>query len=518
MSQSFARRNFLQGAALAGAAAGSLAGFTWPAAAQQRGGTLRIGVPESFSSLDPFKRIGRLDYNAVINIFDTLITYGPDYIPQPMLAERWERVNDLTWRFTLKQGVTFHDGAPFDAEAAKYSIEKMRTGNFGTQFRPIQEVVVTGPNTIEIRCSTAFPTILAQFTQQYASIVSPRAYEATGDNFGRQPVGSGPFRVERLEPSRELVLARNPNYWRRDGSGNALPHLDRVVWRVLPDLETASLALQNNEIEFLYSVPLPFVAPLSRNANVRISEAPTLGWEYIMFHCQQRPFDNVHARRAVQLAIDRQAIVETVSFGRAVPALGPITPRSWAYDPAIERSGFYGARANRDRARQELAQAGMPNGFEFPLIHPTSTTFNALAQALQSQLAEVGIRVALQGKEIGAVLDDLFASRFQALMIDWSGRIDEALTFPAFFGTGGGNNFGRFSNAEIDRVVTAAGAATEIPARAALYREAQTLIIQESPHVWITVPSELRAHRTNVEGFTNYGDVRIRAETITLRR
>jgi ABC-type transport system substrate-binding protein len=516
MNSTHARRDILKAGGLALAAAGLPLVAGSPARAQAAGATLRIGVQENFASLDPYKRIGRLDYNGVINIFDTLVTYGKDYVPKPMLAESWTLVNPTTWRFALRKDVMFHDDTAFDAAAAKYSIDKARAGQFGSQFRAISEVAVVDASTIEVRCSAPFPTILVQLAQQYASMVSPKAYEAAGDNFGRQPVGSGPFKLQSFEPNRQLVLSRNEKYWRKDAQGRAMPYLAGLTWRVMPDGETASLALQNNEIDFLDAVPLAFAGVLARNANLVVDEAPTVGWEYIMFNCSTAPFDNRHLRRALQLAVDRQAIVETVSFGRARPAFGPITPGSWAYDKSVETGGFYGARAAKDAARRELAAAGVPNGFEFTLVHPTSSTFNAMAQALQAQLGEIGVKVNLQGKQIGAVLDDLFGSKFQALMIDWGGRIDEALVFPAFFGTGGGNNFGKYSNPEVDRLVTAAGEAPDIAARSLLYQQAQKLITEDSAHVWLTVPSEIKAYTRRVRGFVNFGDWRLRAETITL--
>lgn len=518
MSFDMDRRQFLERLSLSAATlvGGSLT-LSVPAASAEAGtATLRIGVPENFSSLDPYKKIGRLDYNAVINIFDTLVTYGPDFVPLPALAESWEQANDKTWRFKLRQGVTFHDGTPFDAQAAKYSIGKMKTSNFGSQFDPISDVVVIDPATIEVHCSTPFPTILVQFTQQYASIVSPKAYEAVGGTFGRMPVGTGPFKVATFDPSRELVLVKNPGYWRKDEAGKPMPYLERVVWTVLPDNETASLALQNKEIDVLYTVPIAFASALAGDAGVKVVETPTLGWNYIMFHCQSPPFDNPHLRRAVQLGIDRQAIIDTVTFGHGVAALGPIAPGSWAYDPSTKTSGLIGTTARIEEARKELAAGGMAGGFAFTLTYPTEAPFDAMAQAMQSQLAAVGIRVDLDGKDIGAALDQLFASKFTALLIDWSGRIDEALAMPSFFSTGGGNNFGKYSNPQVDALLARAGASTEIAERKALYAEAQKLIVADSPHAWISVPTEIRAVRANVRGFVNYGDVRIRASAISV--
>lgn len=511
------RRLFLKSATAGVAVAGSgwLAALRHPAHAATRGGTLVIGVPESFSSLDPFRRIGRLDYNAVINLLDTLVTYGPDAIPAPGLAESWERPDELTWRFRLREGVSFSDGTPFDAEAVVFCFGKIREGNFGGQFARITSVVATASHALEVRTSERFPTLLVELAQQYASMVSPAAVAAAGDGFGRMPVGSGPFRIESFDPGRELVMVRNEGWWRRDAEGVAMPYLDRVVWRVLPDAETAALSLSTGEIDFLYALPAPMAPMMAASPDITVSAAPTFGWEYLFFHCGQPPFDNVHARRAVQFAIDRQAIVDAVSFGTGTPASGPITPASWAFNRANPGGGLIAPRANPAAAKAELAAAGLADGFEMTMIHPTFPHLTAMAQAVQAQLAEVGIRVTLDGKEIGGVLDHLFASNFTCLLIDWGGRIDEALVFNSFFRTGGGNNFGKFSDAEIDALIDAAAAAATVEERARIYQEAELKLVAASPLAWISIPSELRALRKGISGFVNHGDYRLRAWQIS---
>jgi len=485
-------------------------GLAGPAAAQDHGGTLTVAVPETFSGFDPFEDIGRLDYNVAVNVFDTLTTYGPDYVPRPMLAESWEQTDETTWVFTLRQGVVFHDGTAFDAEAAKYSLDKLLASSFGDQFEAVETVEATGEHEITVTTARPMPTLLAQLTQPYAAMVSPTAYEADPEGFAQNPVGSGPFAFASWDQRSSLTLERNADYWRTDADGEAYPYLDAVEWEILPDAESAALALQAGEVDLLYKVPLPFVQALEAAPATEVYETPTLGWEFVMFRVDRPPFDNRHLRRAVQFAIDRQAIVETVAFGHAVPALGPIPPNSWAYDPAIETEGEIAATDQPNKVDAELEAAGMPDGFSFTLVHPTLEPFNALAQALQGQLAEHDITVELDGKEIGAALDDLFSSNFEALLIDWSGRIDEALTFPSFFTTDGFNTFGKYGNPAVDPLVAEAGEVSDIERRAELYQEAQDLIVADSPLAWITVPTELKAARAEVEGFTNYGDQRMR--------
>src|SRR5262249_23545989 len=148
---------------------------------------------------------------------------------------------------------------------------------------------------------------------------------------------------------------------------------------------------------------------------------------------------------AVQFAIDRKSIVEGVLLGDGVAALGPIAPRSWAYDSSITTNGTFGETANLAKAKTELAAAGTPQGFEFTMLYPSEDPFTGIAQAVKAQLAAVGINAKLEGKDFGALLDDLDAAKFQALMIDWSGRIDENLSFATFFRTDGSNNVGKYN-------------------------------------------------------------------------
>ncbi len=508
------RRHFLEVSAL-GLAAVAAPPFTRTTAlaatgAISRGGTLRIGVPERFTGFDIFGTRSRTDYQATDNILDRLVTYDAHFVPRGMLAESWRAVDSTTWVFTLRSGVSFHDGTPFNAAAAAFSIDRLRQSPFKSQVARISRVSAVNDTTLEIKVSQPFPTLPAVLTQSFASIVSPTAYQKLGPaGFSKAPVGTGPFRFVSWNPSAELVLAANPHYWRTDPSGGRYPYVQKVVWKILPDVAAATLALQAGDVDLITTVSLPSVSQLASGPGTKVSETPTLGWNYIFLNTRTTPFNDVHKRRAVQYAIDRKAIVDAVLLGHGVPMLGPLPPNSWAYDPSITTKGLYGPHADVKKARQELAAAHAAGGFAFSLTYPTLDPFTGVAQAVKAQLAAVGITANLDGREIGTVLDNMFVSKFQALNIDWSGRIDEDLSTAAFYETKGANNFEQYSNPTVDGLLKQAGSITDRSRRAVLYHRAQALINADAPIILLFFPTQTIGLRSNVQGFQNLGDQRI---------
>ena len=492
-----------------------LVGTAGPVLAQNpsQGGTLSVGMPETFKGFNPYVQIGRQGFNVAINVFGTLVTYGPDYVPKPLLATSWEQMNPRKWRFHLRKGVVFHDGTSFDAEYVKYSLERVREGRFGENLKRVTEILVVDSNTIDIVLSEPFPVLPAVLTQQFASIVSPSAFEQLGvDKFSKQPVGSGPFRFDSQNSMGSVTLVRNEDYWRKDDNGNSYPYLDKVIYQIVPDRQTAALAMQAGDIDFNYEIPLPFVDSFKADPNIEVIETPTLGWFFIFLNTGKSPFADVHKRRAFQLAVDRESIVEAILLGDGVVALGPIAPSSWAYDSEIETKGFYGPKAEREKAKAELEAGG--GGFEFTMVYPAEDPFTGIAQAIHGQLGDIGIKVNLIGKDFGGALDDMVAGNYEALMMDWSGRIDEDLVFAPYFTTGGSSNFGNYSNQKVDDLINKAGSSSNLEERKQLYGEAQNLIVEDSPLIWINYPTDRKTMLINVIGYENVGDYRMRFHNV----
>lgn len=488
------------------------------AGAVQRGGTLRIAMPEPFTGFEPFKNRTRVDYQAIGAMFDKLFTYDAELVPEGELVEDWENPDDATWILHLRENVTFHDGTPWDADAAVFNLEQLKTSDQGaSQLERISDVVAVDESTVEITVSAPFPTLPITLSQSFTAMVSPTAFQELGpEEFARNPVGTGPFRFVSWDPSADLVVEANPDYWRAGDDDAPLPYLDRVEFKTLPDAEASVLALQAGDVDVVIVVPLSSVESLEAGADTEIVSVPTQGWHYLFLNNQEEPFSDVNKRRAVQLAIDRQAIVDTVMFGTSIPALSPIAPGSWAYDPTVESGGVYGTTADVEGARAALTAAGTPNGFEFDLICPNQDPFATMCQAVKGQLEAVGITANLDVREISGVLDDMFASNFSALAINWRGAEDPELHVTPFFHAEGGNNFGRYSNPEVDRLLEEAGRLADQDQRADLYHEAQNIILDEAALVLIDHPSEIRALRSNVESWRAIGDQRLYLQYVWL--
>jgi peptide/nickel transport system substrate-binding protein len=500
-------------------AATAAAGSAAPVAkAPTRGGTLRVGIPEQFKGFDPFALIGRRDYQALQNICDTLFTYGPNYAPTGLLVDRWSSAG-TRWTLHLRRDVKFTDGTPLDASAVKFSLVQVKRGPFGSQIAAITRIDTPNPLTVRITLNKPLPALPAILTQQQTSIVSASAYRKEGSKgFARKPVCSGPFMVASWNGTGDLTLKRNPNYWRKDAAGQRLPYLDGIVFKTLPDPQAEVAALQAGDVDMIYSVPAPLVPTLEKPPT-RVAVRAGLGWVYFFLNTQSALLTNVHLRRAIELAVDRNAIVAAAASGLGAPALGPINTTSWAYDPSIKKNGFYRATANLAKARQELAAGGEPKGFKFTLEYPTEDPFNTGAQIVKSQLAAIGIDVNLLGKDIGAVLDDLFATKFDGgLMIDFSGRIDPELGMAAFYRTKDANNFSQYSNPQVDQLLNTAARITSQKRRAALYQRVQTIVNEDAPIILLYFPDDVKGLRSNVRGFVDLGDERPQLATVWLSK
>lgn len=486
----------------------------------QRGGTLRIAMPEPFTGFEPFNNRTRVDYQAIGVIFDKLFTYDDELVPQGELVEDWEDPDESTWILHLREGVTFHDGTPWNADAAVFNLEQLRESDQGaSQLERVSDVTAVDDTTVEIALSAPFPTLPITLSQSFTAMVSPTAFEEMGpEEFARSPVGTGPFRFVSWDPSADLMVEANPDYWDTDDVGESLPYVDGVEFRTLPDAEASVLALQAGDVDVVIVVPLSSVELLASDPDTQIVSVPTQGWQYLFLNNEQEPFSDVDKRRAVQLAIDRQAIIDTVMFGTSTPALSPLAPGSWAYDPTVQSEGAYGPTADVEGALAALDAAGTPDGFEFDLICPSQDPFAAMCQAIKSQLAAVGIMANLDVRDISGVLDDMFASNFSALAINWRGAEDPDLQITPFFATEGGNNFGNYSNPEVDELLQEAGSVADREQRADLYHQAQEIIQDEAALVLIDHPSEIRALRSNVRGWRAIGDQRLYLQPVWLEQ
>ena len=366
-----------------------------------------VAIGEEAESLDPPTSMLFTSEVYQQHIFDTLVGIeGDDLKPVGLLAERWETVNPTTWRFHLRRGVKFHNGKALEAEDVRYSFQQYADAQNrrSVYARGIQKVEVRDANTVDL--ITAEPQASLLFNLTRLQILPRDAREKAGaQGFNQQPIGTGPYRFVEWKRDQQLVLEANPAYWR----GTVNPK--RLVFRPIKDATTRAAELRSGGVDVIAGPPVPQLDALDSGETQVV---PVKGGRIIiyLFNVTQPPFDKQKVREAVNLAVNREAIVKNVLGGRGVVMAGPFTSAWLGFDPAVKPHAYDPARA-----RQLLAEAGFPQGFEttWAISSGVFLKDTEIAEAVASQLRQVGVRVKLTPTERAKIQKDVQEGTFQGM-------------------------------------------------------------------------------------------------------
>ncbi len=454
---------------------------------------LRLGVGVDATTLDPHNYKGGVDLLVDFLIYDTLVAFDVNLKLIPGLATSWENLDDTTWRFKLRQGVKFQDGTPFNAQAAKINLDRMRQAPRGKPYYGmIDAVTIEDDYTIIVKTKTASAPFLTNLCEAVGGMVSPKAIEQYGENLGTHPVGTGRFELESWRPKEKLVLKRNENYWGEKAK------LDRFVLRPIPEEGTRDMAFASGEIDVI-SDPLPHrIARYKADKNVKVLTAPSTRTVWIGFNASDKVLKNVKLRQAIGYAINRDEIVEYIVENLALNAqaiippiiMKPKTPHNFPFDPA--------------KAKKLLAEAGYPDGLTLNLwtCEGRYLKDRQIAEAVQAQLAKVGIKTKLQVMEWGAYLDALFRHEQQLYVIGWgfnAGNPDSALR--SCFHSGSKFNFSAYEDPQINALLDKAVATLDAGKRYELYETIQEKLIDDAALVPIYHKLEFYAASAKVKDF-----------------
>ncbi len=506
------RRRFVSGAAGLGIAA-PLAGAIFTAGRQnaaavslQDGGkTLVIAIAQSTVQLDP-AIAGSNGYGDIIPIHDNLTEGLTRFKPgtvevEGALAESWTAADDLlSYTFTLRQGVTFHDGTPVDAAAIETNVLRqldpnhpLHTDNMvytGILYADVESVAVAGD--MDVTFTMSAPTILlpGNLAIFAGGVVSPTALESLGADFGQNAVGTGPFALESFTRDVELVLVANETYW------GGRPALDRIVFRTISDDTVRFTELSTGGIDAANQIDFKDVDRLESDSNLQAIAGDFLNMQYIGFNMSLAPFDSLAVRQAVQHAVNKQNIADAIFYGRYTLGAGPIAPGLPGYDPSLAETYPY----DPERARQLLAEAGI-DGLEVELRNRANSFWPLIGQLIQADLAEIGITVnllALEDAEFYAGLNDNSTAFF---VNDWTwdnGDPDNVM-YSLFSAPAAFDRFG-FKDPEIDALNAQAKAETDPNVRADLYIQAQRIVLEQSVQVVLGYPERIIGAQAGVQG------------------
>lgn len=457
----------------AGAAIGGLAAMSLPTYAQSNGGTLRIGRGEEPDTLDPHKTALVVSALTMRSIFDSLVHYDFEGNVVPGLAERWEISNgNKTITFFLRQGVKFHDGTPADAHAMAYSIDRIldpATASTSTSFLgPIDHAEVVDDHTINLVFKEPYVAVWLGLTLPYTAPVSRKAVEELGDDFGRNPVGTGPFRFASWSTDRGIRLERNEDY---AVGPLALP--EAVEFVHYPEDATRMAALETGEINIMQTVPLDAVRRIRDTPGLVLIERPAAANRAVAFNVSREPIDNLELRQAIAHAIDPQQIVAFAMDGNAVPATEVLGSSVPLYNPELAALALpYDPQKSKDI----LAKIGMSSGLTLDLLCNDTPPIRRSAEVVQKQLADVGITLNVRSVP-SAEARSLAKKAEHHLSIETYGYTDADIVYLVFHPNGA--LYRTFQkNAELDALIEKQRVTFDQVERQSILDQIQTIVLE----------------------------------------
>jgi peptide/nickel transport system substrate-binding protein len=477
---------------------------------------LRIGLQDDADVLDPDQSrtfVGRIVYTSLC---DKLVDITPDLEIIPQLATGWTWSDDgKVLTMDLRDGVTFHDGTPFDAEAVKANIERSKNlpeSRRKSEVKSIESVEVSGPLQVKITLGAPDATLLAQFADRAGMMVSPTAAEAAGADFGNNPVCSGPFKfVERVQQDR-IVLSKFEDYWNKDAI-----NFDTVTFLPIPDTTVRLANLRSGDIDMLERLAATDVASVKGDANLGFAEAVSLGYQGITVNINNgekgdNPFGNEpKIRQAFSLSLDRDAINQVVFEGAFAPGNQPFPPTSPWYD-----KDYPVPARDVEKAKALLKEAGY-DSLDVEVQVANNPVQTQMMQVVQSMAAEAGFNVKLKSMEFASLLADQSAGNYQASQVGWSGRVDPDGNIHQFMTCKGGINDSKVCIPEVDKLLDEARQSNDTATRKAKYDAARDILINELPIIYLYHPTWIWALSGKLEGFTAYPDGMIRLENVKFK-
>ena len=345
-----------------------------------------VGVTGDASTMDPQKQGKMADMNILINIYDTLVTRDESGQLAPSLATEWEAIDDVTWQFKLREGVKFHNGEDFNAEAAKFSLDRLLdpdTASPIAELRNVTSVEIVDEYTINVITEAPDPIIPNKMVL-FGGVMLPPQYttEHDADYLAQNPVGTGPYKFVSWQKDSEVVLEANEDYWR------GAPVIKNVTFRIIPNAADTLAALKTGEVDFVQGLSGDLATSLEGVEGIKLMAADWIKTYYISIDTAVEPLNIKEVRQALNYAVDKEAIIESVLLGYAEQVATILPRQNFGYDSSIEPYPY-----DPEKAKELLADAGYPDGFEvtFDALSTESTTI----QAIVGYLEAVGVKVTL---------------------------------------------------------------------------------------------------------------------------
>jgi peptide/nickel transport system substrate-binding protein len=478
--------------------------------------TLRIGLAEDPDILDPTMArtfVGRIVFAGLCDkLFD--LDEKLNVVPQLATSYQWSADNkSLTLK--LRDGVTFHDGEKMDARAVKYNLERhkdMKGSNRRGELAVVSSVEAVDAATVRINLAAPFAPLLAVLTDRAGMMVSPKAAEAAGEKFGANPVCSGPFRfVERIAQDR-IVLERFANYWNKGQI-----HFQRIVYQPIPDATVRLANLRSGQLDFIERVAPSDVPQLRNDTRFKLAKIVEIGYQGITINvgksdfAQKNPLGkDARVREALDLALDREALVRVAMEGEAQPGNQWVAPGNRYYAKSVPVP-----KRNLERAKQLLREAGVPNP-SFTLMTPTASDAQRMAQVIQAMAKDAGFDVKIQSTEFATALKLSDQGQYEAFLLAWSGRADPDGNLHIFLACKGPLNNSGWCKPEADEAIEKARVTLDPAQRAKLYETVAQNVARDRPIIYLFHRNWLWAHTAKLSGLRTVPDGMVRVQGLKM--
>ena len=447
------------------------------------------------TSLDPHQGKETPAVQVTCQIFDTLVVVNPETGElEPQIAESWEQTDDVTYVFKIREGVKFHDGSEVTAADVKFSLERAINSaavSYIVDF--IESVSDNGDGTVTIKTKYPYGPALRNLAIPFAAIVPKALVEADEANFILNPVGSGPYQFVEWKQGDHITMKAFDDYY----AGKAAT--ENLIMRVVPENAQRSIALETGEVDLAYGLSVNDIPKVEDNPDLVANVISSLSCTYISFNLNKAPFDNPLVREALSIAIDRQAIVDTINSGVGEPADAIIAPGVF---------GYYSTGVpeyNPERAKELLAEAGYPNGFSTTLWVNENQGRIEICQAIMAMLMDIGVECKLESMEFGSYISRTSAGEHELACFGWTTSSGDAdytyysLEHSSQQGAPGNRSF--ISDPEVDQLIEDARSSSDEATRKELYQKLAIKLAEYNNNMPILYTAVNVGASKNVEGF-----------------
>jgi len=479
--------------------------------------TLRIGLAEDPDVLDPTLArtyVGRIVFASFCDkLFD--IDQNLNVVPQLALSHSTS-ADGKTVTIKLRPGVKFHDGEPFNAEAAKFSIDRhtSMTGSFRKpELAAVDHVDVVDPLTINVVLKAPYSPLIAQFTDRAGMMVSPKAAKEAGEKFGLHPVCAGPYKfVERVQQDR-IVFEKFADYWNKDNI-----HIDRVVYLPIVDSTVRLANLKSGALDLIERVLATDIKSVREDKALKLATALELGYQGLDINVgngdqSKNPLgQSAKVRQALDLAIDRDALNHVVFNGEFKPGNQWVSPENPYYQQA-----YPVPKRDVAKAKALMKEAGVSAPFDIDFMVPKGAETQAVAEVIQAMAGEIGINMKIRVTEFATSLKQAEQGNYQAYLLAWSGRTDPDGNTYIFFKCNAPQDSMGYCSADVDKLLDEARVPSELAARKAIYEKLTKTILEDVPKIYLYHRRILIAHTTKLDGYKQMPDGLVRVVGLSLK-